>query len=106
MSELLAALLTKMKDHDLSEYGPRGLANIVWALAKLQHYPDPELRALLLDTFIERLPQAVPQVRARGLRTFNRPVMWSAVQEGTQQLPAPVHERQGGGPGTWILHWK
>jgi hypothetical protein len=61
--ELLAALLQKLRGQELSEYGPRGLANIVWALAKLQHYPDPELRALLLDTFIARLPQAVPQVR-------------------------------------------
>ncbi|KIY92299.1 hypothetical protein MNEG_15664 [Monoraphidium neglectum] len=45
----------------MAEYSPRGLANIIWALAKLQHYPEPELRALLLDTFVERLPTAVPQ---------------------------------------------
>lgn len=59
---LLGQLLSKIKQHDMSEYSPRGLANIVWALAKLQHYPDPELQALLLDTFVQRLPAAVPQV--------------------------------------------
>jgi hypothetical protein len=60
---LLAQLLSKIKTHDMAEYSPRGLANIVWALAKLQHYPDPDLQARLLNTFVERLPAAVPQVR-------------------------------------------
>jgi DNA segregation ATPase FtsK/SpoIIIE-like protein len=70
---VLARLLAQIKAHGAAEYGPRGLANIVWALAKLQHYPDPELREMLLDSFIMRLPSAVPQVRARAQKACRRP---------------------------------
>ena len=58
---LLAGLLARLQSDDISEYSSRGLANIIWALAKLQHYPSEPLRARLLDTFVARLPDAVPQ---------------------------------------------
>lgn len=100
---LLAQLLGKIKQHDMSEYSPRGLANIVWALAKLQHYPDPELQARLLDTFVERLPAAVPQVGGAVAAALGGFFWW---------LPLP--DRSGGGglalwvpsawqPGVWGL---
>jgi hypothetical protein len=44
---------------------PRGLANIIWALAKLQCTPDLELVQMLLQGFCNQLPMAVPQVRQR-----------------------------------------
>eukprot|EP00775_Hariotina_reticulata_P009297 gene9297-9462_t len=40
---------------------PRGVANIVWALAKLQCAPDAELHSLLLNQFCRQLDEAVPQ---------------------------------------------
>eukprot|EP00879_Flechtneria_rotunda_P001323 GHRR01001473.1.p1 GENE.GHRR01001473.1~~GHRR01001473.1.p1 ORF type:complete len:1758 (+),score=853.86 GHRR01001473.1:196-5469(+) len=61
LKKLLQQLLLRLKAHGCSDYSSRGVANIVWALAKLQCGLDAELRAMLLDTFCNRLATAVPQ---------------------------------------------
>lgn len=61
LRQLLQQLLLQLKVQGCGEYSPRGVANIVWALAKLQCSPDPELRCMLLDKFCSQLPTAVPQ---------------------------------------------
>jgi hypothetical protein len=61
LRQLLQQLLLRLKAQGCGEYSPRGVANIVWALAKLQCAPDPELRCMLLDKFCSQLPTAVPQ---------------------------------------------
>lgn len=59
--QLLQQLLLRLKAQGCSDYSPRGVANIIWALAKLQCAPDPELRHTLLDKFCSELASAVPQ---------------------------------------------
>lgn len=59
--QLLQQLLLRLKVQGCSEYSPRGVANIIWALAKLQCAPDPDLRHMLLDKFCSELGSAVPQ---------------------------------------------
>jgi hypothetical protein len=67
LQQLLQQLLSQLKaQSQLSlpgsgSHSPRGVANTVWALAKLQCAPDAELRAVLLDSFCEQLHSAVPQ---------------------------------------------
>lgn len=61
LRQLLQQLLLRLKAQGCGEYSPRGVANIVWALAKLQCAPDPDLRCMLLDKFCSQLPTAVPQ---------------------------------------------
>ena len=61
LQQLLQQLLTRLKSQGCSDHSPRGIANIMWALAKLQYAPDVELRAMLLDTFCGQLSAAVPQ---------------------------------------------
>ena len=59
--QLLQQLLMRLKAQGCDEYSPRGVANIIWALAKLQCPPDVELRHMLLDNFCAQLASAVPQ---------------------------------------------
>lgn len=61
LRQLLQQLLSRLKAQGCSDHSPRGVANIIWALAKLQCAPDPELHAMLLDSFCGQLSTAVPQ---------------------------------------------
>jgi hypothetical protein len=61
LRQLLQQLLSRLKAQGCSDHSPRGVANIIWALAKLQCAPDPELHAMLLDSFCGQLSAAVPQ---------------------------------------------
>lgn len=61
LRQLLQQLLSRLKAQGCSDHSPRGVANIIWALAKLQCAPDPELHAMLLDNFCGQLNAAVPQ---------------------------------------------
>jgi hypothetical protein len=59
--DLLLQLLAHMRGQGCEDYSPRGLANIIWALARLQYAPDAELRAMLVASFCNQLGEAVPQ---------------------------------------------
>jgi len=61
---------------------PRGLANIIWALAKLQCSPDLELVQMLLQGFCNQLHLAVPQVRQRRYMGCN------SAMHGPRRCPA------------------
>lgn len=61
LRQLLQQLLSRLKAQGCGDHSPRGVANIIWALAKLQCAPDPELHAMLLDSFCGQLSTAVPQ---------------------------------------------
>jgi hypothetical protein len=59
--QLLGQLMGTLKTQQCLGHCPRGLANIVWALAKLQAGPDGELLSMLLSGFFQQLSVAVPQ---------------------------------------------
>jgi hypothetical protein len=61
LRQLLQHLLSRLKAQGCKDHSPRGVSNIVWALAKLQCAPDAELHAMLLDQFCEQVGTAVPQ---------------------------------------------
>eukprot|EP00878_Enallax_costatus_P004973 GHUV01005229.1.p1 GENE.GHUV01005229.1~~GHUV01005229.1.p1 ORF type:complete len:460 (+),score=166.93 GHUV01005229.1:319-1698(+) len=70
--KLLQQLQQQLLRQGCCGHGPRGLANIVWALAKLQCNPDPALLQLLVRNFYLQLPAAVPQDVAN--------VLWGVAQ--------------------------
>jgi hypothetical protein len=59
--QLLGQLMGTLKKQQCLGHCPRGLANIVWALAKLHAAPDGELLSMLLSGFFQQLSVAVPQ---------------------------------------------
>lgn len=58
---LVVQLQQRLKMQNCHGHCPRGLANIVWALAKLQCNPDLDLIKMLLGNFCRQLAVAVPQ---------------------------------------------
>lgn len=93
LRQLLQQLLSQLKAQGCKDHSPRGVANIVWALAKLQCAPDAELHALLLNQFCEQLSTAVPQDISNimwgvaKLTKEHAPVL-STASSSTQQLLA------------------
>jgi hypothetical protein len=69
---LLQHLQQQIKQQRCMGHGPRGLANILAAIAKLQCVPDVELLPMLLDSFCCQIAGAVPQDVAN--------VLWSVAQ--------------------------
>lgn len=96
LRQLLQQLLSRLKAQGCSNHSPRGVANIVWALAKLQCAPDPELRAMLLDTFCEQLSTAVPQDISNVLWGVAKLTKEHAQVLGAQQAPAGAVSAAGG----------
>jgi hypothetical protein len=93
LGQLLQQLLSRLKAQGCKDHRPRGVANIVWALAKLQCAPDPELHAMLLDQFCEQLSTAVPQDISNVMwgvakLTKEHAPVDSIASGSTQQLPA------------------
>jgi len=106
LSQLLQELLSRLKAQGCSGHSPRGVANILWALAKLQCAPDAELRGLLLDRFCEELSSAVPQDISNllwgvaKLTKEHAPVLSSAAGSTQQQPQQQQSQRPGSPPGT------
>lgn len=92
LRQLLQQLLSRLKLQGCSDHSPRGVANIVWALAKLQCAPDGQLSAMLLDGFCQQLSSAVPQDISNVLwgvakLTKERAAVLSAASGSMQQQP-------------------
>ncbi|WIA34867.1 hypothetical protein OEZ86_013162 [Tetradesmus obliquus] len=69
---LLRQLQQQIKQQRCIGHGPRGIANILAAMAKLQCAPDTELLPMLLKCFCSQAARAVPQDVAN--------VLWSVAQ--------------------------
>ncbi|WIA14689.1 hypothetical protein OEZ85_003187 [Tetradesmus obliquus] len=69
---LLRQLQQQIKQQRCIGHGPRGIANILAAMAKLQCAPDTELLPMLLECFCSQAARAVPQDVAN--------VLWSVAQ--------------------------
>jgi hypothetical protein len=70
--QLVRQLQGQLKQQHCMGHGPRGLANILAALAKLQCSPDFEMLQMLLQGFCSQLYDAVPEDIAN--------VLWGAAQ--------------------------
>jgi hypothetical protein len=89
--ELVHQLQGQLKQQRCNGYAPRGLANIMAALAKQQCLPDMELLPMLLDSFCSQLYDAVPEDIAN--------VLWSAAQLTIAYGPSPVPAASGSKAG-------
>uniref|UniRef100_A0A383VW39 Uncharacterized protein n=1 Tax=Tetradesmus obliquus TaxID=3088 RepID=A0A383VW39_TETOB len=67
--QLLNQLQQLIKQQCCAGHGPRGIANILAAVAKLQQVPDVELLRMLLDSFCRQIEVASPQDGATVLRS-------------------------------------
>lgn len=92
--QLLLQLLSQLKAQSQLQppgsgsHSPRGVANIVWALAKLQCAPDAELRTVLLDSFCAQLHSAVPQDISN--------VLWGVAKLTKERAPVLCTAAAGG----------
>eukprot|EP00775_Hariotina_reticulata_P009728 gene9728-9887_t len=77
---LVQQLVQMLKAQQCQGHCPRGLANIIWALGKLQSDPDLELLTMLLHKFCGQLSAAVPQDIAN--------VLWGVAQITREHGPA------------------
>jgi hypothetical protein len=58
---LVRCVLSRIADHGADRYCPRGIASVLWAMARLRARPSPRLLSALLASFCNQLPSAVPQ---------------------------------------------
>jgi hypothetical protein len=94
-ADLLQYLQQQIKQQRCIGHGPRGLANILAAIAKLQCTPDSEMLPMLLDSFCSQIAEAVPQDIAN--------VLWSVAQItmafGVGSVPLGGSSSNNGSPG-------
>lgn len=95
LRQLLQQLLSRLKVQGCSDHSPRGVANIVWALAKLQCAPDAELRVMLLDRFCNQLSSAVPQDISNVLWGVAKLTKEHAAVLSTGDAASPFDSAQG-----------
>lgn len=84
--KLLQQLQAQLLQQGCRGHGPRGLSNILWALAKLQCNPDLALLRVLICNFYHQLPTAVPQDVANGKIVTPR---CSSMPRTPEMPPAP-----------------
>lgn len=88
--QLLEQLVLKLQQQGVEDYTPRGIANVTWALAKLQYTPDENLRRMLLDNFCDQLQAAVPQDISN--------VMWAMAKLTKDTIMPQSPSMPGGSP--------